>query len=317
LARRENPAAIETILTGTISPLIGSRKEGLMDLSVVIPCFNAAEHIGGQLTALSRQACDFEWEVIVADNGSSDATIELVERYRQILPALKIVDASARRGSGYARNLGARHATGDFLVFVDADDEVELGYLEAIRTALREHDFVASRFEIDKLNAHLIGAKLRNPQDRGLQKIAYPPYLAHAGGSGLGIKHEIHDRVGGFDESLPRLQDTDYCFRVQILGIELHFVAAAVVHVRYSTKPAALFRQARLWAEYNELMYRRYGRGVRMIHPWLGYVQTWRDLIRCVPRVLQKETRAGWMKTLGTQIGLLQGAIRFRVPPVH
>jgi hypothetical protein len=54
-----------------------------------------------------------------------------------------------------------------------------------------------------------------------------------------------------------------------------------------------------------------------MVHPWLYYVQTWRDLIRCVPRALKKETRAAWMKTLGTQIGLLQGAIRFRVPPVR
>ena len=288
-----------------------------MDLSVIIPCFNAAEHIGDQLTALSRQACNFKWEVIIADNGSTDGTIELVKRYRQVLPALQIVDASQRRGSGYARNAGARRATGKSLVFVDADDQVGPGYLHAMRAALVRHDFVASRFEIDKLNPHLIGAKLRNPQDTGLQRIAYPPYLAHAGGSGLGIKRRIHEKVGGFDESLPRLQDTDYCFRVQSLGVALHFVADAIVHVRYGTKPAALFRQARLWAEYNELMYRRYGHGVRMVHPWLSYLQTWRDLIRCVPRLLQKDKRAGWMKTLGTQIGLLQGAIRFRVPPVH
>jgi glycosyltransferase involved in cell wall biosynthesis len=288
-----------------------------MDLTVVIPCYNAAEHIGAQLSALSRQLCNPSWEVVVADNGSGDATIEVVHQYQQLLPGLHVVDASDRRGSAYARNVGAHFASGESLLFVDADDEVAPGYLAAISAALAEHDFVASRFEIAKLNPELAGAKLRNPQETGLQKIAYPPYLAHAGGSGLGIKREIHHRVGGFDESLPRLQDTDYCFRVQRLGIKLHFVASAVVHVRYSNKPAELFRQARLWAEYNELMYQRYGHGVRMVHPWLYYVQTWRDLIRCVPRALKKETRAAWMKTLGTQIGLLQGAIRFRVPPVR
>ena len=288
-----------------------------MELSVVIPCYNAAEHIGAQLSALSRQRFDRSWEVVIADNGSTDATIEVVRRYQPALPNLHVVDASDRCGSAHARNVGAHFASGQWLVFVDADDEVGSGYLAAISTALAGHDFVASRFEIDKLNPRLSGAKLRKPQDTGLQKIAYPPYLSHAGGSGLGIKREIHHKVGGFDESLPRLQDTDYCFRVQRLGVELHFAADAVVHVRYSSEPVALFRQARLWAEYNELMYQRYGGGAPMAHPWITYVQTWRDLIRCIPRALNKETRAAWMKTLGTQIGLLQGAIRFRVPPVH
>jgi glycosyltransferase involved in cell wall biosynthesis len=288
-----------------------------MDLSVVIPSFNAAEHIDTQLSALARQSCRWSWEVVVADNGSRDATIDVVKQYRQALPKLHIVVASERRGSAHARNVGAQHARGESLIFVDADDEVGTGYLAAMGAALAEHDFVASRFEIDKLNPGLIGARLRNPQDTGLQKVAYPPYLPHAGGSGLGVRREVHHRARGFDESLPRLEDTDYCFRIQNLGIELHFAAEAIVHVRYGSEPTALFRQARLWAEYNELMYRRYGGGMKMARPWAAYAQTWRDLIRCTPRVFQKDTRMGWMKTLGTQIGLLQGAIRFRVPPVH
>jgi hypothetical protein len=53
-----------------------------------------------------------------------------------------------------------------------------------------------------------------------------------------------------------------------------------------------------------------------LVHPWATYTQTWRDLIFCLPRLLRQETRSAWMKTFGTQIGLLQGAIRFRVPPV-
>jgi glycosyltransferase involved in cell wall biosynthesis len=288
-----------------------------MKLSVIIPCLNAVDNIGAQLDALRHQVWDDPWEVIVSDNGSTDATMDVIDEYRTGLPSLQVVDASDRRGTAHARNVGARFASGQSLVFIDADDEVAPGYLAAIGAALAEHDFVASRFEIAKLNPAWVSGNLRNPQGTGLQKIAYPPYFTHAGGSGLGIKREVHHRVGGFDESLPRLEDTDYCFRAQRLGIELYFVAEAVVHVRYSNKPVALFRQARQWAEYNELMYSRYGSGARMAHPWITYAQTWRDLIRCVPRMLRKETRPAWMKTLGTQIGLLQGAIRFRVPPVR
>jgi glycosyltransferase involved in cell wall biosynthesis len=288
-----------------------------MKLSVVIPCLNAAETIGSQLQALGRQRWNEPWEVIVADNGSTDATREVVERLASCVPQLRVVDASERQGAAYARNVGARHARGELLVFCDADDEVGSDWLPAIGAALCDHDFVASRMDIEKLNPGCVAARLAAPQARGLQYVRYPPYLAHAGGSGLGIKRSLHEQVGGFDATLPRLEDTDYCFRVQMLGTELVFIPEAVVHIRYSFKPVSLFNQARLWAKYNELMYRRYGGGARMVHPWATYVQTWRDLIFCVPRTLHKETRPGWMKTLGTQIGLLQGAIRFRVPPVH
>lgn len=288
-----------------------------MKLSVIIPCLNAAKTIGVQLDALCQQEWDEPWEVIVADNGSSDETLAVIKEKSGGLPSVQVVDASDCGGSAHARNVGALLASGKSLVFCDADDEVGPGWLAAIGSALSEHDFVASRLDIEKLNPPWIAARLRNPQAAGLQRVAYPPFLCHAGGSGLGIKRALHRRVGGFDVSLPRLQDTDYCFRVQLLGTVLHFAADAVVHVRYSSNSALLFRQARLWAQYNELMYKRYGGGRPMVHPWLTYLKVWHNLIRSAPRVLHKETRPAWMKALGTQIGLLQGAARFLVPPVR
>ena len=288
-----------------------------MKLSVIIPCLNAATTIGAQLDALCRQDWSEPWEVIIADNGSVDATLSVIKEKSGGLPCLQVVDAADRRGSAHARNVGALFARGQSLAFCDADDEVGTGWLAAMGAALDQHEFVASRLDIRKLNPPWIAAGLRNAQAAGLQKVAYPPYLYHAGGSGLGIRRAIHESVGGFDSALPRLEDTDYCFRVQRAGKELHFVPDAVVHVRYSSRPAPLFRQARLWAEYNELMYRRYGGGEQLANAWAIYVQTWRDLICCAPRAFHKKTRSAWMKTLGTQIGLLQGMIRFRVPPVR
>ena len=69
-------------------------------------------------------------------------------------------------------------ASGDALVFVDADDEVAPGWLEAIGNALRVHDFVASRMDFEKLNTPAMAARMRiHPQRTGLQKLWYPPYL--------------------------------------------------------------------------------------------------------------------------------------------
>lgn len=103
-----------------------------MKLSIIIPCFNAAATIGEQLQALVSQNWKDTWEVIVSDNGSTDGSIKVVEQFKGELPNLHIVDASRRRGTAHARNRGAAMASGDALVFVDADDEVAPGWLEAI-----------------------------------------------------------------------------------------------------------------------------------------------------------------------------------------
>jgi GT2 family glycosyltransferase len=223
---------------------------------------------------------------------------------------------AARRGAAHARNVGARIVSGDTLVFCDADDVVGDGWLGAVGNALSHHDFVASRMDVKKLNAPWLAQCLNNVQGYQLRRAPYPPFLYHAGSSGLGIKRAIHDEVGGFDESLLQREDTDYCFRVQLRGTHFHFEPNAVIHIRYSERSNVLFRQARLWAKYHAVLYRRYGGDAPLDGVWRAYWRTWRDLLRCLPRVLSSETRPAWMKSLGTQIGLLQGAVKYRVAPI-
>ncbi len=71
-----------------------------MVTSVVIPVRNGAATLAEQLEALAQQEYDDEWEVVVADNGSSDATREVVNGFRD-LPQLRVVDASGGSGAGY------------------------------------------------------------------------------------------------------------------------------------------------------------------------------------------------------------------------
>ena len=287
-----------------------------MDLSVVMPCRNNAESIGVQLAALSRQEWHCLWEVIVADNGSTDATREVVEKHCKSLPRLRLIDASARRGAAHARNAGVAAASGEAILFCDADDEVGTGWLASMANGLTRHDFVAARLDTEKLNPAQIVSTIKNPQAEGLQRVTYPPQLLHASGASLGVKREVHERVGGFDERLPYLEDTDYCFRVQLSGVELCFLADAAVHYRFRDNHQALFQQARHWGEYNVLMYKRYGQSMKLAHPWRRHLSLWHTLLRRAPCLLDKEQRLAWMKTLGTQVGVLKGSIKYGVPPV-
>ena len=301
-----------------MSPCYASNSGCLIKLSVIIPCYNAAQYISTQLTALQNQYWSEPWEVIVANNRSTDGSMAIVESYKGQLPNLRVVDASARQGQPYALNVGAASAKGEALAFCDADDEVGPGWVAAMGEALSTYDFVACRIDTEKLNPPWAYAALGNPQREGLQKIWYPPYLPHAGGGTLGVKRSLHDAIGGFDETLPYLHDTDYCFRLQRAGVKFYFVKDAVLYLRFRTKLSAILHQARHWAEYNVTVYKKYRllTGNEVSQPWKRYLRDWKHLLRQISQPRCKKDFAILMWKLGWQIGLLQGSIKNRIHPV-
>ena len=287
--------------------------DGPLSLSVVIPCFDAAETLGEQLEALAGQRWDGPWEVLVADNGSTDGSVAVAEGFRDRLPGLRVVDASGRRGPGHARNRGAAEAAGDALLFTDADDRVGEGWLAAMGRALAEHDFVAARYDATRLNPEPVARSRTNPQEHGLIPYDYPPFLPHAGGSSLGVRRRLHEAAGGFDEDLPALEDTDYCWRLQLGGTPLVAAPEAVVHIRYEAAARGLFGQSFRFGVYNVLLYARYrGRGMPRLPVTAGLAR-WAKLVLTAPRVLLPSARAAWLGQLGWRLGRLWGCLRFRV----
>lgn len=284
-----------------------------MKLSVIIPCLNEAGFIGVQLEALANQCWSEPWEVIVSDNGSTDKSLAIVDQYRERLPTLRIVDASNRRGQAHARNIGARCASGDALAFCDADDEVAPGWVAAMGEALFHHNFVASRFDIEKLNPPAMRAARGAPQRDGVMKYRYPPYLPFAGSCGLGVNRALHEAVGGFDETFPALEDADYCFRIQLAGGKLCFVPNAVVHIRFPQTPRGVYRQAYCWGKYNVLLYKKHRRlGMPKLSLRDG-VHAWIGLLRTTPQICSKDSRNAWLWRLAWRFGRLQGCIKYRV----
>ncbi|MGH7388521.1 MAG: glycosyltransferase [Candidatus Rokuibacteriota bacterium] len=281
-----------------------------------MPCRNAAATIADQLQALAVQQEPEPWELIVADNGSTDATREVVEAFRHRFHALRIVDASARVGRPHACNAAVRVSRSAALAFCDADDEVAPGWVRAMSAALDTHPFVAGRLDIEKLNEPWARARPW-PQQHGLQRLPYPPRLPHAAGCNLGVRRELHDAVGGFDESLARLQDTDYCFRLQLAGVGLHYAPEAVVHYRLRHTLRGLFEQSRAWGRYNVVLYVKYRQpDTRLARPWRVYLRRWVRIVRLLRHLDDRSKRATCVELLGWQVGLLEGALRHRVPPV-
>ena len=101
-------------------------------VSVVIPAKNVAAYIGETLaSALAQREVD---EVIVVDDGSTDSTAAIVRAIRD--PRLRLMTNDSS-GVSAARNLGARHARGEWLLFLDADDRLRPGAVAALLAAAR------------------------------------------------------------------------------------------------------------------------------------------------------------------------------------
>jgi glycosyltransferase involved in cell wall biosynthesis len=120
-----------------------------MDVTVVIPVYNSTATLPLQLVALAGQDFDGSWDLVLADNGSTDDLAGVVERCTTELTALapcRIIDASRLAGASYARTIALLHVTSELVAFCDADDVVCPGWLTAIVAGLAEHDLVTGPF---------------------------------------------------------------------------------------------------------------------------------------------------------------------------
>ena len=288
-----------------------------MELSVIIPCFNAEATIAVQLEALANQHWSKPWEVIVSDNGSTDKSMEIVKSYKDRLPNLRIVDSSLRRRQSYALNVAARAAAGTFLAFCDADDEVAPGWVAVLGEALPHYDVVYGQMCYDKFNSPQQAEFFSRRRKDGLYR---EQFLPHAGGANLGIKRLVHEAIGGFDESLPRFADGDYSWRLQLEGYKLHYEPKAMYQYRGNRVNLSLpylFRRG--WtapaADYwTYKKYRSIGVTKDMILPRHRTLKrsfvAWLRLLRNMPYACLKaggEERIAWIRDFVMQTGEVFG----------
>ncbi|MEJ2543671.1 MAG: glycosyltransferase family A protein, partial [Calditrichaceae bacterium] len=107
--------------------------------SLIIPSFNRAEEVDVLLASLSK--LDFSadrFEVIIADDGSTDNTESIVDSYKKRIAFPLYYYTQKNQGPGAARNLGMKNAKGDFFIFVDSDVSVPCYWLANIDTALNK-----------------------------------------------------------------------------------------------------------------------------------------------------------------------------------
>jgi glycosyltransferase involved in cell wall biosynthesis len=193
-------------------------------VSVIIPCYNSGLFVDRAIgSVISQKFKDFE--IILVDNNSTDNTFELLKRYESSYPDFIQAHQELKKGAPAARNHGMRHAKGEWIQFLDADDELL-------------PDKLAHQLEIARLlKADVVAGECLLKYDDGKTKIVRHTDSDIWRGlinSNLGItssnlwRAEAVSAVNGWDEKMTSSQEYDLLFR--LLRNKAIIVADKTIH---------------------------------------------------------------------------------------
>ena len=190
-------------------------------VSIIVPALNEAPGIG---VAIDRAQNAGAWEVIVVDGGSDDATVEIA-RSR----GCRVLEGP--RGRAAQQNLGARHARGDVLLFLHADNWLEPGALEQVEGAMSRPGVVAGAFR-QRIEATGRLFRLLEHGNAFRVRVGQLPY----GDQGIFLRRETFEAVGGFPQ-VRLMEDVLLSRKLRRRG-------------RIVLLPGPLFVSARRWQQY-------------------------------------------------------------------
>jgi glycosyltransferase involved in cell wall biosynthesis len=182
-------------------------------VSIIIPTYNRADLLPRAVQSVINQTYK-DWELLIVDDGSADNTKEVVEKFAKKDPRIKYF-YEENKGQGAARNLGIKNAQGEYIAFLDSDDEWLSEKLEKQINFLESHRKYEFCYTADKL-------KYADGREE-IKRYSNNIDLSSAKLAGIGIsvpsshiyRKKVFDLVGLFDESrdLIGLEDNDWSIR--------------------------------------------------------------------------------------------------------
>lgn len=284
-----------------------------MLVSVVLPCYNGTSTLAVMLDSLVAQTYEGAWELVFVNNGSTDKSVEMAMSYADRLP-VRVVQAYIGTGPqgtvGHSYTVGFRAAKGEVILVCESDDECHPDWMRHMVKALETHDFVAPALDYEKLNPpEMTWGKDRGLQARaeGLPDYIGPLHLPFAACNAIGMTRACYQRVGDPTDWIGSAWDVDYCWRVQLAGMNLTYVPEALVYYRLRDTASGRFRQARTWGRGHVKLHIRYG-----MRPWWRYLafSAWR-LVRAGVLVtfgplVTRRPYAYWVFDWGFAVGQME-----------
>ena len=233
-------------------------------VTIVIVNYNGKKFLKDCLGSIARSTFR-DFEVILVDNGSKDGSVYFVKRY---FPWVKIVKNEVNVGFAEGCNIGAKHSSSKYIVFLNTDVKVEPDWLEKlVKTAELDPSIGACGCKVLLMDTGLIdciGGFNCDVYGHGLYAVGhlendYGQYdnvtecFAIAGMCML-VRREAFERIDGFDSKFFLLaEDIDLCWRMRLAGYTIRVNPRAVVH----HKSMATFKKEHIRRDYIRFLVER------------------------------------------------------------
>jgi glycosyltransferase involved in cell wall biosynthesis len=210
--------------------------------SIVIPAYNAERTIARTLTACLAQS--LPCEILVVDDGSTDATPDIVAKF-----PVKYL-RQENKGPAAARNLGWRAAGGELILFTDSDCVPEIDWARKLVSLLEESGAGAAGGTYALMNPGSLTASCIHYEIQ-YRHASLPETVRYLGSFSLAVPRAVLERLGGFDESFRTAcgEDTDLSYRISGLGLPLKFARGAITGHYFPVRTAYFLRQ-QFWRGY-------------------------------------------------------------------
>ena len=116
-------------------------------ISVIMPCYNTEQYVEETLKSVLNQSFK-DYEIICLNDGSTDGTLEILKRYQQSYPNIRVI-SSENHGSAYQRNTGVQCAQGKYIYYMDSDDLLKENCLETLYQYAEADNLDVVYFEAD------------------------------------------------------------------------------------------------------------------------------------------------------------------------
>ena len=213
-------------------------------VSVIIPNWNGAHHLAHCLESLRTQTCD-EFQTIVADNGSTDGSLELLA---QDYPEVQVLALGENHGFAGACNAGIGAATGRIIALLNNDTEADPRWLSEVIAAFEHHPeagIIASKMLLfdQRDTFHTAGDFYRVdgiPGNRGVWQKDQGQYdceeaVFGACGGSAAYRKTMLDQIGLLDEDFfYSCEDVDLAWRAQLAGWQCIYAPRAIVYHKLS-----------------------------------------------------------------------------------
>ncbi|MFE4714640.1 glycosyltransferase family 2 protein [Paenibacillus sp. NPDC056722] len=185
-----------------------------MKISVVIPMYNSRETIISTLDSIKNQtAFKYILEILVINDGSTDDSLNLVERYAEENSEMPIILRDKPNGGvSTARNLGMKEAKGDWIALLDSDDDWLPKKIEIQVNTIKKHpeiDFLGG--DIDEKGLKILFRRIEGLYKANVKDICLKMFPQT---SVAIFKKSIFEQIGGYDETQQYAEDGNYFLKI-------------------------------------------------------------------------------------------------------